>query len=317
MSEPIAASVVQFCVKWLPFVAAIRIMQSSIPLHCVSGLRSLAVDMINVSLFCLLASYVVALGLEVTFLFRRRDFWRWLSLGMATAGWVAHTIYLFNRNDDTNLPPLVSSSHDWLLVLAWLGVTTYLLLSVIYRKMVFGVFAMPIALLLVVMSAYVGYSPNRLLEAQRVWKMLHAASLALGFMGILMGLVLSVMFLIQHRRLKSRKSFGEQSILPSLEKLAWLNRWSVILSVPMLTLGMGSGVALAVYSWSSPEPVTFFDPVILGYVAVWIGMIVLFAWLLTSRRTAGKQVASLTFWSCGFVLFTVLGLQMLTTSWHG
>lgn len=273
--------------------------------------------MINVSLFCLLASYVVALALEATFLSRRKTIWRWSSIGMATAGWVAHTIYLFNRHGDTNLPPLVSSSHDWLLVLAWLGVTTYLLLSLIHRKMVFGVFALPIALLLVGMSSYASHSPNNLLEAQRVWKMVHAASLAIGFMGILMGLVLSLMFLLQHRRLKKRTSFGEQSFLPSLEKLAWLNRWSVIFAVPMLTLGMGSGVALAVYSWGSDEAVTFYDPFILSYIAVWIGMIVLFVWLLTGRRTAGKQVASLTFWACGFVLFTVLGLQMLTTSWHG
>jgi uncharacterized membrane protein len=37
----------------------------------------------------------------------------------------------------------------------------------------------------------------------------------------------------------------------------------------------------------------------------------LFVWLLKTRRTAGRQVAWLTLWACGFLLVTLVGLQVL------
>ena len=38
----------------------------------------------------------------------------------------------------------------------------------------------------------------------------------------------------------------------------------------------------------------------------------LFVWLLTTRRSTGKQVAALTLWAGGFLLVILIGLQVLS-----
>jgi len=77
--------------------------------------------MVNITVFCFLASYLVASVLEVIRLRGKSVINLWMMKGFAAAGLVAHTWYLINRAQQTNLPPLLSSTHDWLLVLAWLA----------------------------------------------------------------------------------------------------------------------------------------------------------------------------------------------------
>jgi hypothetical protein len=84
---------------------------------------------------------------------------------------------------------------------------------------------------------------------------------------------------------------------------------------------MATGVGLGVYAKRESEPISFTDPVIVGSGIVWLGMVTLFSWLLLTRRPPGKQVASLTLWAGGFLLATLIGLQVLTGkrvfhSWH-
>ncbi len=73
--------------------------------------------MANVTVFCFLASYFVALVLESARLVRGPSVSRMFPVLAGTAGLVAHTTYLIVRSGRSNLPPLLSSTHDWLLVL--------------------------------------------------------------------------------------------------------------------------------------------------------------------------------------------------------
>lgn len=132
-----------------------------------------------------------------------------------------------------------------------------------------------------------------------------------------------MMYLVQQRRLKHHQLSPEGFGLPSLEKLARLNRWSVIVAVPLLTLGMLTGVGLGLYAKAGSESIPFNDPVIIGSSVAWLFMFALFLWLMTTRRTTGRQVASLTVWIAGFLLLTLLGLQVATgkklfelKTWH-
>jgi len=54
--------------------------------------------MINVNVFCFLASYLVAFVLEAARFLRRSASRRMLLLGFASAGFLAHTLYLVNRS---------------------------------------------------------------------------------------------------------------------------------------------------------------------------------------------------------------------------
>ena len=101
-------------------------------------------------------------------------------------------------------------------------------------------------------------------------------------------------------------------VLPSLARLARWNWWAVVVSVPLLTLGLGSGVELGLRSQKAGAALSFSDPIVIGHGVVWLAMMSLFVWLLTTRRSTSKQVAALTLWAGGFLLVILLGLQVLS-----
>lgn len=265
----------------------------------------------NVNLTCFLMSYLVAFGLDIARLRSKLAWSRWVALLFGGAGLLAQTLYLLLRSSQTQQPPLLSSAHDWLLVLAWLAVLTHLFVSLLDATIASGLIVWPIVLLLVGASHFVTSSPSHVLDFHRGWKMLHAAMLVLGSAAILLGLVLSLLYLWQHRRLKDRQMRNSGLTLPSLERLERFNRWSILVSVPLLTFGVATGVLLSFLGNHDAAP-TWTDPVVLGGSVMWLLMCGLFAWLLTGQRTPGRQVAWLTAWSCGFLLFMMVGLQVLT-----
>lgn len=266
----------------------------------------------NVTLFCFFASYLCAFVIEITRLWVKSSIARWLAVGFAFAGFVAHTAYLFESSRAADLPPLLSSTHDWMLVLANLAVVVYLFVSSIDSSRGFGLFLLPIVIGLVGVSRFVSHAPNPNLSVTRGWSMLHAAMWVLGAVGVVIGLVFSVMYLVQHRRLRQKKLLEDGLELPSLERLGRLNWWSVIISVPLLSLGMVTGVGLSLASDPAVQSVRLTDPSIVVSLITWLGMMALFAWLLTARRTPGRLVAWRTVWACGFLLVTLIILQLFS-----
>lgn len=270
-----------------------------------------------------LACYLGAFLLDWRRTVRRSGSTRALALGCATAGWIVHTAYLLVRSRMTDLPPLLSSSHDWLLVLAWVAVLLYLTLSLLDRKLALGPFLWPVVLLLCGSTFFVSDRPNRLLDAQRGWKMLHASLLVFGVTGVIVGFTTSLMYLVQHRRLKRKQAASEGFLLPSLERLARLNWWAVVASVPLLTLGMLTGIGLGLVSREGPDPVSLADPFVIANGIVWVLMVAFFIWLVVTRRQPARQMAWMTLWAFGFLLVTLVTLQVLSgggirllDSWH-
>lgn len=277
--------------------------------------------MSNVNLFCFFACYVVVLGLELQRFVKRSTGRRFVMLGFAVAGLVAHTVYLLQRARQAELPPLLASSYDWMLVLAWIVVVFYLFLTLSNRDLPVGVFLLPVVLILQGV-AYVISPPAAIDHAdseviRRVvdrWSMLHSVLVVLGITGIILGLMHSMMYLVQHRRLRHHRLLLGNLKLPSLEKLALLNWWSIMLAVPLLTLGLITGIVLGLIRRDPDQaPFSFTDPTVLISLVAWIVMASFFFWLLRTDRPDGKQVASLTLWSCGFMLLTFL-IQVMISS---
>ena len=267
----------------------------------------------NVNVVCFLASYSVAFGFDAWRLRARSGWSRWVSLAFGGAGLVAQTLYLLLRSSQMHQPPLLSSAHDWLLVLAWLAVLTHLFVSLLDSSIASGIVVWPVVLSLVVGSLFVVASPNQDLNFHRNWIMLHVSMLVLGMAAILWGFVLSLLYLWQHRRLKHRQTLQSGLTLPSLERLERFNRWSVLVSVPLLTCGVATGIGLAAFTRENVV-LTWTDPVVLGGAVTWLFMCGMFAWLLSGKRPPGRQVAWLTAWACGFLLFMMVGLQVLTAA---
>ena len=101
----------------------------------------------RVTIVCFLASYGVALALELWHQFRPRPVLRLLGLGFGAAGLLAQTIYLARRQ-----PPLVEP-FGWMLFLAWILAIFYLSGAVHHRRLAWGVFVLPLVLVLVGLGA--------------------------------------------------------------------------------------------------------------------------------------------------------------------
>jgi ABC-type transport system involved in cytochrome c biogenesis permease subunit len=272
--------------------------------------------MLKTSIVCIFASYGCAFICELAQLKWRRTLTRVASLLFGAAGLMAHTFYLLNRSFKSDLPPLLSSAHDWLLVLAYIVVVVFLFVSMADPELAVGLVIWPVVLALVIASQFVLKSPSTLSPptTHRGWIMLHASVLVLGIGGVLQGFVLSLLYLWQHRRLKHRQMTDASFKLPNLELIQRLNRLSIFAAVPLLTIGVISGVGVAAVETKSGLKIAWTDPIVIGGAVTWTLMGVLLVWLLTQKRSPGRQVALLTAWSCGFLIVTLIGLQVLAAA---
>lgn len=266
----------------------------------------------RVTLFCFFASYLAAFVLELTQFVRSGRGQRWVSLGFITAGLIAHTAYLLNRSRDSQLPPLLSSAHDWLLVLSWLIAVLLLAVLVWNRHLGIGLFALPPVVLMVGAARYVNQANDFPDVDLYWWRMIHASLWVLGIAGTIVGFLLSLMYLVQHRRLKLKRAEPGELKLFSLERLGRWNWWAVIVCVPLLTLAMGTGVLLAVWSRGTASHVDLMQSGFLLTGSLWLCMAVLFGWLLAARQPGGRSVAWRTLWACGLLLVMLLAQQVFS-----
>jgi hypothetical protein len=176
------------------------------------------------------------------------------------------------------------------------------LFLVIYdRKIGVGLFALPLILLFVSVSYFASDTPASVVRggrtpeefALRGWLTLHAALLGLGIAGVVAGVVSSLMYLVQHRRLRHKQARPAGLKLISLERLERWNRISVLIAVPLLSLGFAAGFLLFYLAKKQGGTVSLWDPVV-------------------TVRAAGKAVAVRTLLAFGLLLATMLGLQLAT-----
>ncbi|MEP3478022.1 MAG: cytochrome c biogenesis protein CcsA [Fuerstiella sp.] len=275
----------------------------------------------NVQLSCFLFSYLVAFSGEIIQLLRQRtSVVRWVLLVSTLAGLVAHTAYLASRSQASGLPPLVGSSHDWLLVLAWVAALLYFIAQISRQPAAMGLFLIPAMLIPIAMAVFVedaSVNPNRAQAAYR-WGLLHASTLIIGIGCVSIATICGLMYLLHYQKLTGRNSWLHNLRFPSLEQLTIWNRRLVVAAVIMLTLGMLTGMILgAGSSAASGVPFGWVDPIVIGTFVVWAAMVAALWWLLTRPGQSGRQVAKLTLTAGAFLLFTVFGLVLLTGGVHG
>jgi ABC-type uncharacterized transport system permease subunit len=277
----------------------------------------------RVSVLCFFASYSVALVCELWRRRKIRSVGRWLGLAMTVAGLVAQSWYLVNRSREASLPPLLSSMHDWLLVLTWLMVVVYLFITLTSRDLAIGVVVWPVVLALITTALFSSQAANDNVNVHRNWTMLHVVLLVFGVAAVLIGHISSLLYLWQHHRLKERPLGRADWALPSLETLTGVNRWSMLLSVPLITVGMMIGAGL---TWSRqrhrPDETWWNDPVIMASVVGWLLLAAVAVWLLRRQHTSGRQIAMLTAWTTGVLLLALSASQVLvgttqSASLHG
>jgi ABC-type uncharacterized transport system permease subunit len=254
----------------------------------------------HVTLYCFAASYAVALGLELFHLYRRRPVHRLLANLFGCAGLLAQTIFLV-----VQLPPL-GWQFGLLLMLSWILAIFYLLGSFHHTRQEWGLFILPVILVLVGLARIFGPplddegTPVKGIFHQEESTMLaivHGVLLVMAAVGVCVGFVASVMYLVQAHRLRAKMLPGQGMPLPSLERLEMMNRRSLTLAFPLLTAGMAVGIILLLRKaegWT--------DPQVLISIPLWLA----FAFMVYLRfglHLRGRKMAIMTV--VGFVLLLV------------
>jgi ABC-type transport system involved in cytochrome c biogenesis permease subunit len=241
----------------------------------------------GITLLCFTASYTLALALEVWHLFRPRPVFRLLGLVASGAGLLAHTLYLA-------VQPLAWPA-GWMLVLAWVLAVFHLLGSLHHRRLEWGLFVLPLVLGLIGLSCFFAdgtadFRVHDLFSADeaRFWGRVHAAVLLLASVGICVGFLAGLMYLVQSRRLRAKLLPGQGLRLLSLERLEAMNRRAITWAFPLLTAGLLLGIVLMFHP--DRPGVGWTDPQVLGTGALWLVFAVLL-YLRAGRHLRGRQVA--------------------------
>lgn len=244
----------------------------------------------RVTIVCFLASYTAALALELAYQLRPLPLVRWLALAFGAAGLLAQTIFLAVPR-----PPLIWQ-YGWMLFLAWVLTIFYLVGSVHHRRLSWGLFVLPLVLGLVGLGAAFGrpadsahLSSENVLSIPRAWQQIHVWLLLLAAVGLCVGFLASLMYLVQAHRLRAKTLPGHGLRLGSLERIEAMNRRAIVLAFPLLTAGMVVGLVLMFQKHLSG----WTDPLVLASVVLWLTFAVLL-YLRFGYHLRGRSAALLT-----------------------
>ena len=270
----------------------------------------------GISITCFAASYAVTLALEFSRIFLRSGLRGAFMIGFATAGLLAHTLFLVYRASAVQGP--LSSAFDWYMVAAWVLAATYLYLTLYHPGNAIGIFVLPLVLGLVAAGALVAdREPFAVSRAAQLWGTVHGALLLLGAVAVMVGFAAGMMYLVQAYRLKHKLPARQGFQLPSLEWLERVNGRAIVASAMLLGGGIIAGAVLnLVNHGESVDHVPWTDPIIWSSVlaVVWLIAAAVFNSAYRPARQ-GRKVAYLTVASFVF-LALALAVSLFVDTQH-
>jgi ABC-type uncharacterized transport system permease subunit len=252
----------------------------------------MSVPLQNVTHACFGLSYLLAFVLEVVRLRWPRPLLRPAGLVLGLAGLVAHSLFIAVHH------PTPATAYGALLAVAWVLAVFYLYGTVHHARQAWAVFVLPVVLGLVALSlAFVspGGTPDgglpTWLAGDRFWGAVHGVFLLLAAVGVSVGFLASVMYLVQARRLRDKANPLSRFKLLSLERLEAMNRRAVNIAFPMLTAGLLLGAVLLRQYHGLAE--NWLSLKVLGTVGLWVVCLVLF-YLRYAVHVSGRRLAGWT-----------------------
>lgn len=273
----------------------------------------------GIQVLCFVASYTVALALEATRLWFKSGVRGALMVGFATAGFVAHTLFLVNEalRDPAVGAPL-SNWFDWYLVAAWALVVAYLYLTKAHPRTPVGLFLLPVVLALIgVAYRFRGVPDFSRDDALLLWGWTHGLMLLAGSVVVIGGFLSGLTYLL-HSALLKRKAAPETGLrLPSLEWLETVALRSLPLSAVLMAMGLLTGVILNLIKQQRQlGQMVWNDPVVWtsGLLFAWLVAACAFSYVYRPARQ-GRKVAYLTIASFAFLILALV--MTVKYSGHG
>ncbi len=247
----------------------------------------------NVTHACFGLSYLVAFGFELARVRWPASTLRYVGLTFGFAGLLAQSAFLAFHH------PTPATPYGALLAVAWVLAVFYLYGAVHHAKQAWAIFVLPVVLGLVGLAYLVTSDPAKApdltvppwMVGDRFWGAVHGVLLLLAAVGICVGFLASVMYLIQARRLRKKLNpLGGMKML-SLERLEAMNRRAVNAAFPLLTLGLLLGAVLLKQYHDFAD--NWFSVKVLGTAGLWVIFVVLL-YLRYAAHVPGRRLAILT-----------------------
>ena len=230
-----------------------------------------------------------------------RPRWRYVAMPAALAGVFFHFVALTETLVAAH-HALPVDTHETLSMLGLLLAAAFLTLAVRYKTVSFGIFLLPVAVLVTLPPAFhPGAEHIAYPDLPMGWLFLHVALLLAAYAALLVSLAASLLYLIQERGLKQKRlhSAGSaRSWLPPLETTDQIALKALLFGLPCMTAGLliGSVVAL-----ETVGPTFFADPKVLLSVAMWFAyMLMIFIRKHSGLR--GRRAVYLSSFAALFVL---------------
>lgn len=250
--------------------------------------------------------YVVALFTATLRTVYRADGARRATSLLLVATWLAHLGAVVRQGLDIGRVPLTTGA-EYLLVLGWIVLSLHLVLwfrsGVEVSALVLPPLAGALCFTAMQLLSSHGGRPDAPADG---WFLLHTTISTIGMATLCVTFAMSVLYLVQDRALKSRRSRALLGRLPSLERTDQLGHRALIVGFVLLTVGIVAGFVLSAEPGARPFEIGAKQ--ILPVLA-WL----VFALVLAARAGLGfrgRKSAYLTI--AGFVLglATVVGMTL-------
>jgi len=220
-----------------------------------------------------LACYFIGLIYAFFALTRTSELFSRIALHAASLGMVFHFVSLVELFLSGRL--VWASVHNGESLLAFFSMTFFMIIYAVYQTTSPGVVVFPIVFFLTFVAA-IDEQPVLLTSfvQHKGWLIAHIILIFMGYAALVLSFGASLLYLLQERRLKTKKPSSMISFLPALEVIDQIGYRSLLLGFPFMTLGLitGSIVAMSTYGH-----IDFADPKILLSILMWtVYMIMVF-----------------------------------------
>jgi cytochrome c-type biogenesis protein CcsB len=235
--------------------------------------------------------------------------WARLALMLGVA---VHTVLFGGRWLHSGLPP-VADLFGLLLLYGWLLIVCYLLIEGVWRISALGAYLLPVASLVLLLAFAAPREPQPLpAMLWSLWLPVHAGSAFLAYALFTIAAVLSLIAILQARRLRRPGPSRLLAQLPPLTAAQAAAHRCVAIGYPLITLALCSGAVWAEQVWGAPWS---WDPKQTMALVTWL----LYTFYLRVRgepRWAGQPSAWLLVGGFGCVLATFLGVNLAGLTAH-
>ena len=266
----------------------------------------------HVFLMSTLILYSLGMAFYICFFYSQRERIERVANMAMWAGLLAHSLLLVDSYLILDRFPVIDLRES-LSFFSWSLVVLYLIARGFYGLRSAGVFVTPLALGLIISSAFL--SRGAFQGDERFATLIfpfHIFSAFLGHATFALAFAAGLMYLLQERGLKRRRPGLLLKRLPSLEELDELGYRLVSVGFMLLTLGIATG---SFWLHSTDGYYLKWDPKITSSMVTWF----FYAAILHARLTAGwRGRRTAIFAIIGFcsVLFTFLGAGFIRAGFH-